>query len=209
MIYVVCYVTGTYGSGLSHFVNCHEGFYSVVPGQPDEGVDSSGGAFEIDKDLNIYIKEKRIPINNLNVAVKTRAKDNPYIHTMIQNYQSYLENKDIKLIIIAPTDEILENAKNRNIWPSEYKKHPSKWYREYIKNIQSYKNIIKEVADTFSYGNEYFIVKMEDILRWTSMPSDEYPDSYLSLCKFLDTNPRPTFKIDLKRIFFRTLKKDF
>ena len=62
---------------------------------------------EIDKDLNIYIKkEKRIPINNLNVAVKTRAKDNPYIHTMIQNYQSYLENKDIKLIIIAPTDEI-------------------------------------------------------------------------------------------------------
>ena len=38
------------------------------------------------------------------------------------------------------------------------------------------------------------IVKMEDILRWTSTPSDEYPDSYLSLCKFLDTNPRPTFK---------------
>lgn len=205
MLFVICYIPGTFGTALCHFINSHDNFYTTH--RMYTKWERSGGAFLVDGNLNIYPEgESKIQCNELresNIAVKPHTEDNnQYAHSLLKNYESHLEENKIKLIFILPTDEIIANIKERNVWEDGFK-GDSWWEKEFVPNILNFKKIIKMISKKYSYNKDFFCVRMEDIFSWVNH-KDTYPRSYLNLCQFLNTKPRPTVKLDLKRVFYNT-----
>jgi hypothetical protein len=202
MKYVVCFIKGTYGTGFCHFINCHDGFYTTFMSHQRD-IEVSGGAFHIDNDLNIYTYNDEYICEELvdcTIAVKPRTIDNElYAHTMLKNYKSLLDNKKIKLIFILPTDEIVSHIKDRKICnKGEFSQEAS-----LVTNVINFKKTIKKISSMYTINDDFFCLKIEDVFSWVNS-KESYPKNYLKLCQFLNTDPRPTFKLDLKRIFYNT-----
>jgi len=202
MIYVVCFIKGTYGTGFCHFINCHDGFYTTFMSHQKD-IEVAGGAFHVDNDLNIYTHNDEYLCEELagfTIAVKPRTIGNElYAHTILKNYKSLLDNKKIKLIFILPTKEIVSHIKDRKICnKEEFSQEAS-----LLTNVINFKKTIKKISNTYALNDDFFCLKIEDVFSW--IKSEEfYTKNYLNLCQFLKTNPRPTFKLDLKRIFYNT-----
>lgn len=198
MLYVVGYVGGTYGNGLCHFINQHINFYSTsITSHINE--EEVSGAYAVDNNLNIFLSNSsNVQINDVkkyNIAVRIKC-DAFNDHIMIDNYEKFIEQKLIKIILVAPTNNIIKNVEKRNI-------HSPRAFNKNSPQVIRAINFLKELKLKYTHGKEYYCIDIDDLFSWVY--SDEIiTKNYVSLCKFLNTEIRPTYKRDIDLIIKRT-----
>lgn len=198
MLYIVGYVGGTYGNGLCHFINQHINFYSTcITSYPKE--EEVSGAFAVDEDLNIFLSNSSdTQINDVkkyNIAVRTKC-DSYSEHIMLNNYEKFIEQDLIKIILIAPTNKIIKNVEKRNIHsPRQFSKNSP----QVIRAIK----LLKELKSKYTHGKEFYCIDIDDLFSWV-YSEEIITKNYVSLCKFLNTDIRPSYKRDINLLIKRT-----
>jgi len=191
MIYPVVFWPGSYGSVVCHFINLHKNFYQLPHAfTPTEfGIARQlDGPFHIGKDGSFLINKKsRRPLNSYvksiidtyDIAVKTTT---PHEVLELDDFSN------VKPIVVIPNLSNLQwriEDKNEHLhvplsMPTRHE------YKQWLKDIESY---------------EHFKLNIDDFWSWAEMRDAKNLDkSYLKLCEYIDSEPRPTVGLDISRI---------
>lgn len=218
MIYPVVFVPGTFGSALAHFCNMHDGFYSI---QPIATIKENGElANQLDGCLHIstrYIADNKFDLmwdinrplnlelykdlNEYNHCVKLE------VHNDYKQYYNYTKTL-LKPIFIDITDDLVTIVTRRQQHNAIV--NAPKYDIPNIESLKASRDKIYSRLDQDGYieGEDYFILDIGEFFRWQNVieqyidisPKTLYNNEYLKLCKFLGTNPRPTYLADIRRI---------
>ena len=191
MIYPVVFWPGSYGSVVCHFINLHRNFYQIPHAftLTDFGIARQlDGSLHISKEGNLLINMERqldtqvkSVIYTYDIAVKT-----PIPHEILD----IDDFTNIKPIVIIPD---LENMVWRIEEKNEYLHAPlsvptTGEYKQWLKDIENYNHFKLNIDDFWSWG------KMRE------GKALDYDESYLQLCEYIDSEPRPTVGLDITRI---------